>query len=207
MKKKNKYYVVWNGHQPGIYHSWEECQLQVKAFPNAKYKSFDSKTEAMEAFHQGYTQPVNLKKKSSNANWNAVLPEECVVVDAACSGNPGLLEYQGVNPHTGEKLFHVGPLKKGTNNLGEFLAIVHALAWLKNSGKFYVSIYSDSKIAIKWVKTKHPATKLAFDSENAPLKQLIQRAVDWLYQNKYENPVVKWETEDWGENPADFGRK
>lgn len=128
-------------------------------------------------------------------------------MDAACSGNPGDLEYQGVNPFSGEKLFHVGPLAEGTNNVGEFLAIVHALALLKKAQKDQTAIYSDSKIAINWVKLKHPNTKLVFSSRNQILYDLIQRAIKWLNENKYNNPILKWKTEQWGENPADFGRK
>jgi len=56
-----------------------------------------------------------------------------ISVDAACAGNPGILEYQGVNTATKEVLFKRGPFPVGTVNLGEFLAIVHGLSYLKNS--------------------------------------------------------------------------
>ncbi len=207
MKQKKKFYVVWQGQTPGVYDTWEKCLLQVKSFPNAKYKSFSSKNEAEEAFQNVFEPKVKSNIKTKLVNWRDLLPDDCLVVDAACSGNPGLLEYQGVNPHTGERLFHVGPLKKGTNNLGEFLAIVHALAWLKNLGKENTPVYSDSETAMKWVFRKHPATKLVFDVENAELQKLVKRAVDWLHQFNFKNPLLKWETEKWGENPADFGRK
>lgn len=179
--------------------------LQVKAFPNAKYKAFNSEKEARDAYHQIYETKPTIPKKF--LNWKEVIPENAVVVDAACSGNPGDLEYRGVLPFEGKEIFHMGPFKKGTNNLGEFLAIVHALAYLKKLGKNHVPVYSDSKIALKWVKLKHPATKLEFDHNNKPLLELVQRAVDWLHANQYANPLLKWETEAWGENPADFGRK
>jgi ribonuclease HI len=44
-------------------------------------------------------------------------------------------------------------------------------------------------------------------SANAPVFDLIDRAERWLSNNTYANPVLKWETSEWGENPADFGRK
>ena len=44
-------------------------------------------------------------------------------VDAACSGNPGPMEYRGIDLATGAEIFHFGPVH-GTNNIGEFLAIV-----------------------------------------------------------------------------------
>ena len=54
-------------------------------------------------------------------------------VDAACSGNPGPMEYQAIDLATGAQVFHFGPMH-GTNNIGEFLAIVHALALLDRQG-------------------------------------------------------------------------
>ena len=208
MAKSKKYYVVWHGNQPGIYDSWSDCLAQVKNFPNAKYKAFPSKSQAEEAYLGAYEERPQLRKsKVSQGNWQNEIKPGSVVVDAACSGNPGDLEYQGVNPFSGEKLFHVGPLAEGTNNVGEFLAIVHALALLKKAQKDQTAIYSDSKIAINWVKLKHPNTKLVFSSRNQILYDLIQRAIKWLNENKYNNPILKWKTEQWGENPADFGRK
>lgn len=208
MAKSKKYYVVWHGNQPGIYDSWSDCLAQVKNFPNAKYKAFATKSQAEEAYLSAYEERSQQKKSVvSQSSWQDEIKPGSVVVDAACSGNPGDLEYQGVNPFSGEKLFHVGPLAEGTNNVGEFLAIVHALALLKKAQKEQTAIYSDSKIAINWVKLKHPNTKLVFSNRNKVLYDLIQRAVKWLNENKYSNPILKWKTEQWGENPADFGRK
>ena len=210
MAKKQKYYVVWNGHTPGIYDSWDSCLLQVKAYPNAKYKAFDNRTEAMQAYHSGLQYEKKEKKEKKDIkteNWKTSVHKPCVVVDAACSGNPDDLEYRGVDPFEERELFRIGPLKKGTNNIGEFLAIVHALALLKKYHQYEVPIYSDSRIAISWVKKKSPATKLEFDYRNKELQDLLIRAVKWLETHPYKNPILKWETEKWGENPADFGRK
>ena len=63
-------------------------------------------------------------------------------VDAACSGNPGPMEYRGIDLATGAVVFHYGPVH-GTNNIGEFLAIVHALALMEQKG-IRKTIYSDS---------------------------------------------------------------
>lgn len=180
--------------------------MQVKAFPNAKYKAFESKEEAHIAFHQIYSEKPKSEIKKIK-QWTEEVNRNAIAVDAACSGNPGDLEYRGVFLDNGTEFFHVGPFKKGTNNVGEFLAIVHALALMKKEGKESIPIYSDSKIAMNWVKLKHPATKLKFDASNRILEDLLKRAVDWLHHNRYANPVLKWETEKWGENPADFGRK
>lgn len=134
-------------------------------------------------------------------------------VDAGCSGNPGPMEYQGVDLATGEKIFHFGPYYAdgstvyGTNNIGEFLAIVHALALLDKQGVTGKTIYSDSHNAILWVQKRQCKTKLERTPQTEQLYQIIARAETWLRTHQIVNPVVKWETKRWGEVPADFGRK
>lgn len=127
-------------------------------------------------------------------------------VDAACSGNPGPMEYRGIDLATGAEIFHFGPVH-GTNNVGEFLAIVHALALLWKQGDTQKTIYSDSYNAILWVKKKQCKTKLKRTPQTEQLYQIISRAEQWLKTHAYRNPIVKWETAEWGEIPADFGRK
>jgi ribonuclease HI len=46
-----------------------------------------------------------------------------------------------------------------------------------------------------------------FDGSNKDLLELIKRAENWLKENSFRNPILKWETKAWGEIPADFGRK
>ena len=126
-------------------------------------------------------------------------------VDAACSGNPGRMEYRGIDLATGAQVFHFGPVQ-GTNNIGEFLAIVHALALLSQSGSD-MTIYSDSVSGMAWVRNKKAKTTLPMTPENARLYSIIQRAENWLKTHTYRNRIVKWNTDLWGEIPADFGRK
>ncbi|MCI7310620.1 MAG: reverse transcriptase-like protein [Prevotella sp.] len=127
-------------------------------------------------------------------------------VDAACSGNPGPMEYRGVDLQTGKVVFHFGPTH-GTNNIGEFLAIVHALALMDQQGIKDKVIYSDSYNAILWVKKKTCKTKLVRNEQTEGLYELIARAEKWLRTHSYSTQVLKWETGKWGEVPADFGRK
>ena len=221
-KAKKKYYVVWHGVEPGIYNSWPKCQEQIKGFEGALYKSFDSEEEAEEAYHSS---PYLYIKQRISANQpkatqlqnppsdrtDTVLPlplevkAEALAVDAACSGNPGPMEYRGVYLRTGQEVFRYGPVH-GTNNIGEFLAIVHGLALLKQKGSA-MTIYSDSRNAMLWVKNKKCKTKLERTAKTEQLFQLIERAELWLKENTYNIPLLKWETEKWGEIPADFGRK
>ena len=207
---KQKFYVVWDGVTPGIYTSWTECQLQVKGYDSAKYKSFDNREEAERAFAASPYAYIckNAKKKTTGPSTEmlpAAVIENSLAVDAACSGNPGPMEYRGVHVASRQEIFHFGPMK-GTNNIGEFLALVHGLALLKQKG-FDMPIYSDSANAISWVKQKKCKTKLSRTAETEALFVLIERAEKWLKENKYTTPILKWETREWGEIPADFGRK
>ncbi len=206
MAKSKKYYVVWHGLNPGIYDNWADCLAQVKSFPNAKYKAYSTLKEAESAYNTSYEINKVIKNRQ-HENWRDSVIPGSIAVDAACSGNPGDMEYRGVDLDRGIELFHIGPLSKGTNNIGEFLALVHALALLKKSSDSKTAIYSDSKIAMNWVKRRQINTQLKFDKNNLAIKELIQRAINWLESNNYSNKILKWDTEKWGENPADFGRK
>jgi ribonuclease HI len=205
---KQKYYVVWKGRKPGIFTSWAETEKQVKGFAAAQYKSFESHKEAETAYRSEY---VAFKgKPASQGKWREastkpILPSICV--DAACSGSPGVLEYRGVFTESQEEIFRVGPFPDGTNNVGEFLAIVHALTWLEKHEQF-LPMYSDSRNAISWVYTGKCKTQLKHTTRNAPLFAMIHSAENWLAENELrDDAVLKWDTEMWGENPADFGRK
>ncbi|MEO1518490.1 MAG: viroplasmin family protein [Bacteroidota bacterium] len=213
MAKKKKYYVVWHGHQTGVFDSWADCQRQIKGFPNAIYKSFGSLDEAKEAYGGqaadfiGVSKSSKPKKKAVSESARQDIRWESISVDAACSGNPGLMEYRGVDTANGDEIFRVGPLRQGTNNVGEFLALVHGLAYLQKQQRPDYPIYSDSRTAMSWVRRKKANTQLKRTAANAKIFELIHRATVWLRDNRYQNPILKWNTEEWGEIPADFGRK
>ena len=206
---KKKHYVVWKGVIPGIYSTWDECKAQVFGYESAQYKSFSSFEEAKKAFSDNPWKHLKSKKAQTNTSTNLHTKEiiyESIAVDAACSGNPGLLEYRGVYVADNTEIFHIGPLEEGTNNIGEFLALVHALALLCKKNK-NLPIYSDSMNAIKWVVNKKCNTKLKKTDKNINIFDMISRAEKWLESNSYSNKILKWETKKWGEIPADFGRK
>lgn len=204
---KNKFYTVWNGKTPGVYASWKECEEQVKGVEGAKYKSFDTQEEAEKALQGNYWQFVKPKlDKTAEPAQQAQIIADSLAVDAACSGNPGDMEYRGVYVKTGQQIFIQGVYKEATNNIGEFLAIVHGLALLKQKGS-NMPIYSDSVTAQAWVKAKRCKTKLDRTPQNAAVFERIEAAERWLQNNTYTNPILKWDTPKWGEIPADFGRK
>jgi ribonuclease HI len=216
MAKAPKYYVVWKGRQAGIFGTWAECQRQVVGFSGARFKSFPTRAEAERAYREGAAASVSTGAKSSTdrkASLGKTSPRESsqivrdsVSVDAACAGNPGILEYRGVDNATGAELFREGPFAEGTNNIGEFLAIVHALQMLAAEGSERL-IYSDSETAIGWVAAKRVRTTLKESEVNRILFKRLADALKWLETNEYPNPILKWRTEAWGENTADFGRK
>ncbi len=210
MAKSKKYYVVWKGVQTGIFDNWEECKRNVEGVQGGSvYKSFPTLQEAELAFSQD--PELYIKKRQSamkpilDALYGSPITPS-IAVDGAYSSASKQAEYQGVYTETGTLLFKQGPFLDGTNNVMEFLAIVHALAWCKQN-QLNLPIYSDSRNAIKWVKDKKAATKMKKTARNERLFELIARAEHWLKENTYSNQLLKWETQTWGEIPADFGRK
>jgi ribonuclease HI len=207
MKPKLKFYVVWKGRRTGVFSTWEACRQQVEGFTGARFKGFPSRAAAEQAFKGGGSAPaagpVHHREWLFSPN-PPIAGSWCV--DAACAGNPGRLEYRGVALDSGRELFRRGPYEDGTNNIGEFLAIVYALTVLKKQRKA-IPIYSDSLTAIGWVRKKHCNTDMTANRRNAALFALIDSAEAWLAGNTYDNAILKWDTEAWGEIPADFNRK
>jgi ribonuclease HI len=212
MAKKKKYYVVWKGAKPGIYSDWASAQAQIKGFNGALFKSFESSVTAAQAFSDGpknYLAAGNSKGKSSKRK--GTTPRSAIIwkslsVDAACSGNPGPMEYQGVDTRSKDQIFHQSfPL--GTNNIGEFLAIIHGLALLQKQNLPHLPIYTDSATAMAWVRNKKVKTNLERTARTEKLHEMIARGEAWLKANTFTNPLLKWDTDSWGEIPADFGRK
>ncbi len=216
---KQKFYVVWSGKVPGIYLSWDKCKEQVHGVAGARFKSYPNLEAATKALEDGVPPSSSIVRKHTSAmpenppeyrkdtvlSLPAEVSAEAWAVDAACSGNPGNMEYRGIDLQTGAVVFHFGPIW-GTNNIGEFLAIVHALAILKKQGK-KITIYSDSRNAILWVAKKKCNTKLVNNKRTEQVHQIVSRAENWLNNNTYDIPIKKWDTSKWGEIPADFGRK
>ena len=217
--KKKKFYVVWAGRNPGVYDDWDDAFEQIDNFKGAKYKSYTSSAEAARAYREGMLLDENLsvgaflKKLSSAvtpqaAHWTSFpeIDRNAWAVDASCMGNPVIMEYQGVDLATGQTIFRIGPFRDATNNIGEYLAIVHALALLEKRGERR-TIYSDSRTGMSWVRRGRANTKIKPTEANAQLRELIRRADHWLGSHSFRTPILKWDTERWGEIPADFGRK
>jgi ribonuclease HI len=216
---KVNFYVVWKGRETGIFESWAACEQQVKGVA-AQYKGFATREEAEKALAEGAEKYIAPRSSVNRQEYNAISVKDlsptemqqhgvllpALAVDAACSGNPGKLEFRGVVADTGTQVFHRGPYVGGTNNIGEFLAIVLGLAYLQKHHLPWV-LYSDSKTAIAWIKQKKCKTQLEWNAENQELLLAVRAAEKWLSEHTWTTPIYKWDTEHWGEIPADFGRK
>lgn len=216
---KGKFYVVWVGKKTGVFTTWAECQAHVSGVKDAKFKSYESKLAADTAFKDGWQKHWGSGKAAAPAQSGsgvkqtvmleaatASIDYDSISVDVGTRGNPGPVEYKGVDTQTGDILFYVGPIQNGTNNLGEFIAIVHALRYLKEKGSKQ-TVYTDSRTALSWLRNKKVASTLKRDASTAKIWELTDDAVRWIQTNTYPNQVVKWNTEEWGEIKADFGRK
>lgn len=221
MAKIKKYYVVWRGKNPGVYDDWNDAKEQIEDFPNPIYKSFSSAAEAATAFRNASAKEEKMEMgtllmRAGNAKLprpgqpdymtNPEIDLGAWAVDASCMGNPGIMEYRGVELMSGKELFRVGPFKDATNNIGEFLAIVHALALMAKTGEKH-NIYSDSVSGMAWVRNRRIKTTLKETDANHQVFELLRRAMAWLNTHPYSSRIIKWQTELWGEIPADFGRK
>lgn len=223
--RRNKWYVVWVGHEPGVYDSWSECQEQINSFPGARYKAFDSQDEAVAAYRGRMEDHLNLVRQivshtpkpkqiqpGGYPDYTAIpgINLNAIAVDGACAGNPGAMEYRAVRVLDGAELFRIGSQKNliGTNNIAEYIGMIHLAAILAAQDDFTTPIYTDSRNTLAWLRRGHSKTSLLRDERTAPALDLLARADAWLAENgPIRNPILKWQTELWGEIPADFGRK
>lgn len=205
-----------------MYDNWGDCEEQVKDFPGAKYKGFDNPEEAARAFREGSGEgslsemgdflvaAAGHREKTAGGRPqymdNPDIDQNAWAVDASCKGNPGIMEYRGVELKSGKVLFNVGPFRDATNNIGEFLAIVHALAEMYRRNEWH-NIYSDSMTAQAWVRNRQVKTQLKPTENNQKLFELLGRGLAWIRTHHWPVKIMKWQTELWGEIPADYGRK
>lgn len=217
-----KYYVVFRGHNPGVYDNWDEVKEQTQGFPGAVFKGYGTSEEATEAYRNfsGTEDRAELfrlisgtasRSGSSSPSLtslsdNPEIDSDAWAVDASCLGNPGKMEYRCVDLKTGKVVFQMGPFDDATNNIGEYLALVHAMALMAKKGEWH-NIYSDSKTAMSWWRNRRIKTRLQQTERNSKIFELLARASVWVNTHHFPGRVMKWQTERWGEIPADYGRK
>ncbi len=210
-EKRKKFYTVWEGYETGVFETWEECKKYTAGYPGAIFKAFPTLELAQEALFSDYEDFKGKQYFKQELSTEELLLigepiHDSISVDASFSSKTRQMEYRGVETESKLELFKIGPFQDSNNNVGEFLALVHALALMKQKQDTR-PIYSDSKTAISWVKKKKIRSKLERNQQNEKVFQLVDRAITWLNTNEYKNQLLKWETKAWGEIPADFNRK
>jgi len=127
-----------------------------------------------------------------------IKPINGISVDGGTEGNPGPCFYRGVDIKTGEVLFYKN-LGMGTNNVAEFLGVIRAIHYCEKNN-IEPNIWSDSVTAIAWVRNKKHKSTFKGD-----VTKRLDDACDYLLNKNVT--INKWRTKEWGEIPADFGRK
>ena len=207
MPKNNVYVVFAPRSIRGVYDSWVRCQSALRGVSGTSFAGFKNVAEANEALRCGSLAEYRARA-ATRKPWIGHVQLPCIVVDAACSGAPGPVEYRGVVIPEMYEAFRRGPYHQGTNNIGEFLAIVAGLRWLENTSLDF-PLYSDSAVAIGWVTGRGECN--THQVPGAELRDAIAAAERWLMlpssRALAESRVRKWDTRELGEIPADYGRK
>lgn len=152
-----KYYVVWQGREPGVYAEWAKCKAQVDRFPGAKYKSFATLEEAESALRGGVSpkQSVAKSNKLSDTDIAAMSFDTKIYTDGGCDPNPGRAGSGLAVYRDGEvaALWYGLFEPAGTNNTAELNALNQALiiAHDERKGDRSVAIFCDSKYAIQCI--------------------------------------------------------
>lgn len=199
-----KYYTVWAGLTTGVFSSWKQCQRQILGFKGARFKSFQTLTEAKAALNRRYQDRGNNERLPIQTIFQIddTRPiTNSITVNGTCNIATGEVEIQAV--HTGSKhlVFWKGPYHDGTGDMAEFIAIVETLKYLK-SRKLSMPIYSESSTAIKWITNREATTKLPRRASNRELYDFFDSCLAWLDDYTYYNRILKWNTKEWSRSPA-----
>lgn len=147
----------------------------------------------------------NILMKTDDTKPTSGLVVDASVVKINSKNSAGLAEIRGVDISSGKIVFNKSISWRTTNNIAEYLAIYVGFLYVDSLGKDMV-IYSDSTNAISWIR--NGKCKTGFHSTDPKQQQNIIKAEsrttsDW----KNVKSVRFWNNKEWGENPADFGRK
>ena len=186
-------YAVWQGRRTGIFTKWEEARAQIDGYPSPGFAAFLSRAEAER----------ELEERRRLLAPAGPPPEAGIAVDAACAGAVGPLEYRGIDLRTGETVFAEGPVDAGTNNLGEFLAIVRALEMLDRQ-EVSGPIWSESDVAIAWVGEGRHRSSVKPTDRNRELRRRLCRAELFLVDAPAPADVRRWRSDAWGAIPVEF---
>ena len=223
-RKQRKWYAVFEGRVPGLYDTWKQCREMVDGYAGARYKSFADKKQALSElarksiFHHGKSLPQNSSAKIPQKEHRGRYPAcPFYCTDAACD-NPagGNVEYRFVrveSPGDVKNIFACGPFEMGSNNVGEYIALVRAIQWLcEHDAAGMDALYSDSRTAISWVSGGRGSNSSLGPRMGQLLRSELAACDSWITTSKEavtqaNRRLLHWNTPEWGEIPADYGRK
>ena len=209
-KKLVKRYVVWKWKTPGIYTNWNQCKAQVQGFPDARYKSYTSSSEAQNAYELWYNASKSTLLRVPELIKSGQVSANSICTDAACQGNPWNLEWRGVDTQSWKQLFRSNVYTEWTVNIGEYIALLQGMKYLIDTQRSDWSIYTDSRVAMSRVKNWKHKSQLNWTNYNTKLKHVLDQwglrsEANRVYIDQMK--IVKRKTKERGEIPADFGRK
>ncbi len=162
-----KFYVVWEGRERGIFTDWDRCKAQIDKFAGARYKSFKTRAEAEAAFrgsseasigksHKAVARNTGKVPRTYSAAEVAELPVHTkIFADGGCEPNPGKAG-SGVAVYRDglvDELWYGLYNPRGTNNTAELNALHQALLMAEKEieSEVTVAIFCDSRYAIQCV--------------------------------------------------------
>lgn len=162
-----KFYVVWEGRERGIFTDWDRCKALIDRYAGARYKSFPTRAEAEAAFRGGSDAAIGKARprlgsgagkgpRTHTAAEVAAFPALTkIFADGGCEPNPGQAA-SGVVVYREDRvaeLWYGLYNPRGTNNTAELQALHQALlmAGREVERQATVAIFCDSKYAIQCV--------------------------------------------------------
>ncbi len=195
-------YAVLEGRVPGVYDTWNECSAQVTGYSGAIFKGHICHSSARYEFrlHQRRkiakfkirTTPLAKKKKVST------LPtSEYIVAGASYDRFNDTLTYRVVMGGTNETLFESEVYSGGNQSLGEYLALIEALKWVRENYKHDIPVLSNSMSAIIWIENKAYKGSLGIHDMDSDLYLELKKAKEYLSDMcqdgyKYSLNTLKW---------------
>ncbi len=168
---KKRYYAVKIGLNPGIYETWEECQLQTEGFSGSKFKAFDSKEEANSFLIEDENVVINsetgeIDEKVKDIDYDEMINDDLNdgYVVAFTDGS-----FDGTTKESSYGIVLITPEKNGSSDIieesnkvltskfkvsnnitGEVFGVINACEWCFKNGFDKISIYCDYQGLYEW---------------------------------------------------------
>ena len=179
---KKKFYAVKQGYKTGLFDTWAECEKQVKGFPDALFKSFTTKEEALKYLDETPIKEVKTieeLKQAVEKNYKGTR----VFVDGSWNNKTKTYGAGVCFMDSDGKVFYElsrgssdPEMAKSRNIAGECLAAIYAIEVSELMGLKEITIIHDYEGIAKWV----------VDSAD---KWKVSSVVSALYSEAYEQAI------------------